>query len=62
MRSALLVVCLIAACGCADQRADLRSQAQSQASFIQDLSDGCFGKDSPPAYSPAGSIYAPNMP
>ena len=35
MRSALLIACLIAVCGCADRGADLRSQAESQASFMQ---------------------------
>ena len=45
-----------------DRGADLRSQAESQASFVQGLSDGYFGKDSPPTYSQAGSFYAPNSP
>jgi hypothetical protein len=48
MRTTLLMACLIVVCGCADREAGLRSQAESQASFIQGLSDGYSGKDSPP--------------
>jgi hypothetical protein len=63
MRSALLIACWIAVCGCADHRgADLRTQAESQASFMQGLSDDHLGKNSPPTYSPGGSFYAPNTP
>ena len=48
MRVAVLIACLIALCGCADKGADLRTQAESQAGFMQGLSDDHFGKNSAP--------------
>jgi hypothetical protein len=62
MRIAMLILCLTVLCGCADQNSDVRSQAQSQANFMQGLSDGWLGKNSPPTYSPGGSFYAPSAP
>jgi hypothetical protein len=62
LRKMLLILGLFASGGCADRYADVKTKADAQAGFMQDLSDSWFGRNSSPTFSSSGSVYAPSSP